>query len=186
MSEKEEIRRKIVETAKEIITEDGYEILSMRKIAARIDYWAGIIYHYFKDKQEIADIVCREYLEEINEILGENEEESPEREFFVVLKRYITVLVTNPLKYGALFDMKNMKIIEEQSDNPILKRIEDILRSAEDQAIFRKLEIGIAAKTVLVAANGVAAQIINEKSGEEYGKKLIDHYLYILFKGMLK
>lgn len=187
MSEKEELRKKIIDTAKDIITEEGYEILSMRKIASKIGYSAGIIYHYFKDKKEIADIICSEYLEELEAKIGERTEESPEKEFFFILKKYISTIIGEPIKYGAIFDMKNISLLKEgNTKNPILKRIENILMEAVEKSIFRKLDVILAAQTILVSANGVAVQIINEKCGEEHSKKLIDHYLYILFKGMLK
>lgn len=58
--EKEIIRKKIIDTANQILVEEGYENLSIRKIANKIEYSPGIIYHYFKDKSEIITFVVEQ------------------------------------------------------------------------------------------------------------------------------
>lgn len=51
--EKEALRTRIVEAARDIISEKGLDALSMRSIADRIEYSPGTIYLYFKDKSEL-------------------------------------------------------------------------------------------------------------------------------------
>jgi len=58
--EREELRQQILDAARELFVREGYERVSMRKIAARIEYSPGSIYTYFKDKDEILDCLCEE------------------------------------------------------------------------------------------------------------------------------
>ena len=51
--EKEEMKKKIMDAAIEVIEQEGYEKLSIRKIAAKIEYSPTTIYLYYKDKAEI-------------------------------------------------------------------------------------------------------------------------------------
>jgi AcrR family transcriptional regulator len=51
--EKEELRERILVAAKLLFLEKGVEKTSIRNIADQIEYSPGIIYHYFKDKNEI-------------------------------------------------------------------------------------------------------------------------------------
>jgi AcrR family transcriptional regulator len=51
--EKVEMRQLIVDTAIKMYMEEGYEKLTLRGIAQRIEYAAGTIYLYFKDKHEL-------------------------------------------------------------------------------------------------------------------------------------
>ncbi len=51
--EKERMRRDILDTAMEMLVEDGFEKLSIRRIATAIEYSPATIYLYFKDKNEI-------------------------------------------------------------------------------------------------------------------------------------
>lgn len=50
---KEETRNNILEAAHDIVKEEGWQGLSMRKIADRIEYTAPIIYEYFSNKESI-------------------------------------------------------------------------------------------------------------------------------------
>ncbi len=50
---KEETKQSILEAALEIVKVDGWQALSMRKIADKIEYTAPIIYEYFENKEGI-------------------------------------------------------------------------------------------------------------------------------------
>ncbi|TDQ19139.1 TetR family transcriptional regulator [Algoriphagus boseongensis] len=51
--DKEELREKILHAAKDLFLIKGFEKTSIRNIADQIEYSPGIIYHYFRDKNEI-------------------------------------------------------------------------------------------------------------------------------------
>jgi AcrR family transcriptional regulator len=57
---KEETRIKILEASLDIVKEDGWQSLSMRKIADRIEYTAPIIYEYFANKDAILNELTRQ------------------------------------------------------------------------------------------------------------------------------
>jgi AcrR family transcriptional regulator len=51
--EKQEMRQRILNGARKVFLQNGYEQTSMRNIANEISYSAGVIYFHFKDKSEI-------------------------------------------------------------------------------------------------------------------------------------
>jgi AcrR family transcriptional regulator len=53
LRQKEETRKNILDAAYAIAKQDGWQGLSMRKIADRIEYTAPIIYEYFSNKEAI-------------------------------------------------------------------------------------------------------------------------------------
>ncbi len=53
LRQKEETRANILKAARQIVKEEGWQGLSMRKIADRIEYTAPIIYEYFANKEAI-------------------------------------------------------------------------------------------------------------------------------------
>ncbi len=63
--DKEELRQRILDVAGELIVEDGYANLSIRKIAERIEYAPSTIYLYFKDKLEILVAICLQVFAEL-------------------------------------------------------------------------------------------------------------------------
>ena len=56
---KEETRTSILEAAYKIVKEEGWQALSMRKIADEIEYTAPIIYEYFSNKEAILKELTR-------------------------------------------------------------------------------------------------------------------------------
>ena len=49
----EEMRRQVLDAAMSLFVDEGYEKVSVRKIADKIGYSPGTIYLYFKDKDDI-------------------------------------------------------------------------------------------------------------------------------------
>jgi AcrR family transcriptional regulator len=58
--EKEALRRKIMDAARTLFVEQGYESVSMRKIADAIEYSPTAIYLHFADKAALLRDICRE------------------------------------------------------------------------------------------------------------------------------
>jgi AcrR family transcriptional regulator len=57
---KEETRTNILEASIDIVKEEGWQALSMRKIADKIEYTAPIIYEYFANKDAILNELTRQ------------------------------------------------------------------------------------------------------------------------------
>lgn len=55
-----DLRRRILETARALFVEAGYEAVTMRGIAERIGYSATTIYLHFRDKKALVDELCTE------------------------------------------------------------------------------------------------------------------------------
>jgi AcrR family transcriptional regulator len=60
LQQKERVRRSILDAAAELFVKEGYESVSMRRIAEKIDYSPMSIYGYFRDKAELLDTICEE------------------------------------------------------------------------------------------------------------------------------
>ncbi|HZS58397.1 MAG TPA: TetR/AcrR family transcriptional regulator [Gemmatimonadaceae bacterium] len=56
--EKLAIRTKILDAARELFAEQGYEAVTMRQIAERIEYTPTAIYYHFKDKDALIRELC--------------------------------------------------------------------------------------------------------------------------------
>jgi AcrR family transcriptional regulator len=56
--QREQLRQEILDVAGELFAEGGYDNVSMRKIAERIEYSPTTIYLYFKDKDELLGQIC--------------------------------------------------------------------------------------------------------------------------------
>lgn len=56
--EKQEIRGKILDAARELFATSGYEAVTMRMVAEKIEYSPTTIYLHWKDKQELLHEIC--------------------------------------------------------------------------------------------------------------------------------
>lgn len=51
------VRQTIIDTALEMGKKEGFDSISIRKIINKMQYSTGVVYHHFKDKQEILDAI---------------------------------------------------------------------------------------------------------------------------------
>lgn len=108
--EKEALRTRIVEAARDIVSEEGLDALSMRAIAERIEYSPATLYLYFRDK----DALLREVVEEgfhrmgeyMREALGEVGEAANAAEQYLALGRgYVRFAIENTAYFRVMFEL---------------------------------------------------------------------------------
>lgn len=103
--QKEETRSNILEAALEIVKEDGWQALSMRKIADKIEYTAPIIYEYFENKEGILLELTRQG----NQLLlndfhkAKAAQESPEKQLIAMWTAYWDFAFSNTQLYQLMF-----------------------------------------------------------------------------------
>ena len=67
--QREELRAQILESAREIVSREGYRALTMRRIAEAIEYSPAAIYQYFENRDAIAAALMDQGFEELAEVL---------------------------------------------------------------------------------------------------------------------
>jgi AcrR family transcriptional regulator len=60
------LRQQILDAARDLFVSEGYDAVSMRRIAARIEYSPTAIYLHFPDKQSILTALCDETFEKLS------------------------------------------------------------------------------------------------------------------------
>ena len=58
--ERQELRTRILDAARELFAEEGYDAVTMRRIAERIEYSPTAIYFHFRDKHALMQELCDE------------------------------------------------------------------------------------------------------------------------------
>ena len=56
--ERKEVREKILDAARELFVAEGYEAVTMRKVAEKIEYSPTAIYFHFRDKESLMRELC--------------------------------------------------------------------------------------------------------------------------------
>jgi len=60
-----ETRQRILDAARDLFVENGFEATSMRAIADRIEYTPTAIYHHFQNKEALLDELCSQDFREL-------------------------------------------------------------------------------------------------------------------------
>jgi AcrR family transcriptional regulator len=103
--EKAELRQEILHAARELFAKEGYENVSMRKIAEKIDYSPTTIYLYFQDKDELLRSICEEPFAELVKELEEIEARisDPIEQLKRVGRAYVAFGLSHPNHYEVTF-----------------------------------------------------------------------------------
>ncbi|MBN7816515.1 TetR/AcrR family transcriptional regulator [Algoriphagus pacificus] len=102
--EKEELRDSILAAAKELFLEKGIDKTSIRNIADKIEYSPGIIYHHFRDKNEIFHALHQDgFMTLQNKMEVLNSVRNPLERLKAMGSIYIRFAMENPDMYDLMF-----------------------------------------------------------------------------------
>lgn len=102
--EKEQLRTRILDAARDLFVTEGFEAVSMRKIAEAIEYSPTAIYTLFKDKEELMRELCGHDFAtlagEFNRLAGVAD---PIHRIQAIGRTYIRFAITYPNHYRLMF-----------------------------------------------------------------------------------
>ncbi len=102
--EREEIRGKILDAARELFVQEGYDAVTMRRIAERIEYSATAIYLHFKDKRAVLIALCdADFLRLAGELQKIGRVEDPVERMRLSGRAYVRFALENPNHYRWMF-----------------------------------------------------------------------------------
>ncbi|CAN5824002.1 TetR/AcrR family transcriptional regulator [soil metagenome] len=119
--EREALRTRIVESARDIVSEEGLEALSMRAIAERIEYSPGTIYLYFRDKDELVREVIQEGFQRMalwvqQEIEAGSPGDNPALQHRCMGRAYAKFALDNTAYFRVMFELPGVPHMDCPSD----------------------------------------------------------------------
>lgn len=192
--EKTEMKRRIINAAIEIIEQEGYEKLSLRKIAAHIEYSPTTIYLYYKDKAEIiqdmSDQLYEKVMRDIIPVYSCNTASSAEEQTYQVLFLFIKGLCSEPEMVKAImFSGQNVifandSAIDGKPSNSGLDMLDHLISDGIAEHVF-KSEIRNSAWMIVSALLGfVMTSLSNQLNQNESFDLFIKDFIHILMGGM--
>ncbi|MDA6070332.1 TetR/AcrR family transcriptional regulator [Flavobacterium sp. AC] len=108
LRQKEETRSNILEAAYAIVKEEGWQGLSMRKIADKIEYTAPIIYEYFSNKEAILnELTGKGFIKLAKELQDARDKfEKPEEQLEAMWMAYWDFAFTDTEMYQVMFGVQ--------------------------------------------------------------------------------
>lgn len=193
--QKNEMKRNIIDAAVEIIEQEGYEKLSIRKIAAKIEYSPTTIYLYYKDKAEIiADMSNELYTKILGSgvtFMNQNTTLTVEEQFRNMMFIFIKELCSEPEMVKAImFSGMNVIFVNDSPNctpyNPGIALLDNLISNGILQKVFRP---GIQNSSWMIVSSllgFVMSSIMNQLHLHSDFDQFIDDYVNILMKGIME
>lgn len=191
--QKAHLRREIVDAARQMFAQEGFETVTMRKLAARIEYSPTAIYLHFKDKHAVLEAVCEETFANLANRLEKLAARGlPPREFLREgLRLYVQFGLQHPSDYTLTFTMGEGKG-EADPDGFAASaghRAFEVLRVSLRQCIaagdLPPLDVDTAAQSLWAATHGLVSLLIAHTSFPWVSKKkLVDHTIDTMIAGL--
>lgn len=164
--EKEELRQEIIDAARDLFIKEGYENVSMRRIAEKIEYSPTTIYLYFQDKADLLFSICNQtftIMAESSEAILK-EDIDPIDKLRKIGRCYIEFGLKNPNQYRVTFMAPHGDLKNEKHEGKMGKRAFDLLKQAIEECIaagkFREVDPEAASQVTWAMIHGLTSLLI--------------------------
>jgi AcrR family transcriptional regulator len=165
------LRQQILDAARDLLVRDGYEKLSMRRVAERIDYSPTAIYLHFKDKQELVSSLCEESFGRlIRELETLDQYTDPVVRLRHGMERYIAFGLKHPDHYLPTFVLPLPGHLDpkrrEEAASPMSNGMRafafmrDCIADGVKSRKLRKVDPEVAARAAWAGIHGVTSLLI--------------------------
>jgi AcrR family transcriptional regulator len=192
--EKENLRGEIFAAAADLFANEGYESVSMRKIAERIEYSPATIYLYFKDKKDLLRQICENTFAHLGNRLGTIEKRHGKT--FTGLKRglreYVEFGLEHPKQYEVTFMMPLDNYLDDAEysyENSMGKRAFEYLREqvavCMETGEIKRDDVDTVAQALWAGVHGVTSLLVAHCHFPFVERKrLIDKTIELLLDGL--
>lgn len=169
--QKLEIRRMILEASMKLFIEEGFEKVSIRKIADIIEYSPTTIYLYFKDKNEILYHLCEEGFQkmaEYNKAIWDIK--NPLLRLHKMGENYIQFGLSHPEYYDLMFiqsapmqALEKLKCNDWNSGDQALVALQSIIKDCMDAGLIAKADVVAVAMAVWGMVHGLVSLSLRKR-----------------------
>jgi AcrR family transcriptional regulator len=166
--EREEMRQRILDAARELFAAEGYDHVTMRRIADAIEYSPTTIYNHFEDKDDLVRSLCEE---DFARLLGYMQGQRPPSSATDLIRQlsraYSRFALEYPNHYRFLFMTQN-KLDREPDQASPGDMAYDLVRQAAAQGLatgeLEGRDADTMAQVLWASLHGVVALLITLKS----------------------
>jgi AcrR family transcriptional regulator len=196
--EREALRGEILAAARELFIREGYERVSMRRIAERIEYSPTTIYLYFRDKSEILDEICEQTFARLARSLELIEAKGldPLDGLREGCQAYVQFGLRNRHQYRLTFMVSSESVdrgAESRYEGSMGERAFGFLERSVGRCVeagyFREGEVALASQVVWVSIHGLTSLLIALAEDDfpwVEKKQLIGETIETLIRGLMR
>jgi AcrR family transcriptional regulator len=161
-----ELREQILKAAREIVLNQGFEGLTMRKIADAIEYSAATIYLHFSSRDEIAHALVQEGFAEMLAYMGPVITiADPLERLSAIGRAYVRFGMEHPQTYRLIFMAEYTSVVmgEEKLEDPdepgnrAFGLVESTVRELVEGGRIKPVDPTLAAEMLWAAVHGIVS-----------------------------
>jgi len=167
--EKQEMYKRILNGARKIFLEKGYEQTSMRNIASEINYSPGLLYFYFKDKGDIFHELHREGFQLLlNQLKVLNKVADPFERLKAMGRIFIEFAQDNKDYYNLMFIVDEPAKMPETGGFQIAQEainfVSSTIKECQQKGRFKDLDPEYFTFMMLSAVHGICALFCKDRT----------------------
>jgi len=185
------LRREILDAASRLFVEEGYQRVTMRRLAERIEYSPTTIYLHFKDKDALLRAVCDETFSQLAVKLERirKSSTSPLDYLREGLKTYVEFGLANPHQYAATFlrpiPAGKRPEFEDSAGAKAFGLLRQGVQACRDSGDIRTPNVEMTAQALWASIHGLTALLITEQGFPFVDRAaLVDHTIDTLIAGL--
>ena len=183
------LRRDILDAASRLFVEAGYDRVTMRLVAERIEYSPTTIYLYFKDKAELFDAVCEESFSQLAAGLEQLRTAglTPVGCLRAELKLYVDFGVAHPDHYAVtlLRGPRSSPAVEAPVGGRAFDLLHEAVRACVESGDIRTPDSDVTARALWASVHGLTAFFVASRGISLVAQAaLVDHTIDVLIAGL--
>jgi AcrR family transcriptional regulator len=168
LREKEDLRRKILDAAQELFVKEGYENVSMRKIADKIEYSPTAIYLHFKNKSELFHCLCDEYFAHLVTRLEGIRRRSKDPLDFARqgMRAYVEFGLANPNPYRVMFMIEgdhDLECYQKSMGERAFNYLRDGVIACMKAGLIRRVDPDLTSQALWAGLHGITSLLITHE-----------------------
>ena len=158
------LRRAILDAAREAFVRDGYEGVSMRRLAERVGCSHANLYLHFKDKEALFYCLVEESFDRLGDGMRRLIESARSGDPVTLVRKmgraYVEFGVANPSVYEFAFLMRRPGRGRPDKPHVPYERLQSLVRRCMDEKRFRRMDVDAASQALWAAAHGITFLLI--------------------------
>jgi AcrR family transcriptional regulator len=191
---KTSLRQEILDAARQMFADEGYDRVSMRRLAERIEYSPTAIYLHFEDKDDLFKAVCEETFAKLVarlEKLRRKMAGDPVGGLKAGLREYIEFGLKHPHHYIVTFMHRarpqSLTDFEGSAGQQAFGYLSRAVVDCVTAGVFRPMRPEVTAQVLWVSIHGLVAILVAKQAFPFVPKSvLIEEQVETLVRGLLK
>ncbi len=189
----EEMRQEIIEAAVQLFLTDGYENVSMRKIAKKIEYSPTAIYNYFANKEEILIHLIKQgyavFLASLKEGVAKSGAKEAHEKLKASLNAYIQFGLRYPDYYKLMFihDLQRLQMVmtEEDDRSRGFVFLTELVALTMKSGVIKQNDVHLVSQSLWTSLHGITSLLITFPEFEWFEREaFISFQVEAMIKGI--